>query len=137
MEKATFVQKVVIKHPSENKFLVLIRNLNDKSRPGDFDIPGGSLKNGELHEEALKREVTEETSLEISNIKPIIVNSSYDKTENKYFIYIGYEATAKTEHVIINPEEHANYEWMTVKDFQSKAPNHILTSQIVKTSLVV
>jgi len=132
MEKATFVQKVVIKHPSDDKFLLLIRNLNDKSRPGDFDIPGGSLKNGELHEEALRREVLEETSLEISNIKPVIVNSSYDKTENKYFIYIGYKATAIGENVIINPEEHSNYTWMTVKDFQEKAPNHILMSQITQ-----
>lgn len=133
MEKATFVQKVVIKHPSENKFLVLIRNPKDKSRPGDFDIPGGSLKNGELHEEALKREASEETGLEIADISPVIVNTKYDSSENKYFVYIGYQATATGTRVTINPAEHASFVWMSPEEFESKAPKHILLDQVIKT----
>ena len=133
MEKATFVQKVVIKHPFENKFLLLIRNPDDKSRPGDFDIPGGSLKDGELHEEALLREVKEETSLDIYGMDPVIINTSYDKSENKYFIYIGYKATAKDSNVVIDPKEHSDFIWMTLQDFQNKAPEHILMTQIVKS----
>ncbi len=133
MEKVTFVQKAVIKHPSEDKFLLLIRNLNDKSRPGDFDIPGGSLKNGELHEEALLREVKEETDLEIFDINPVVLNSSYDQSENKYFIYVGYKATAKDSSVVINPEEHSSFIWMTVDEFKNKAPEHILMKQVIKS----
>ena len=133
MEKATFVQKVVIKHPTENKFLLLIRNIDDKSRPGDFDIPGGSLKDGELHEEALKREVAEETALDIYDINPVVINSKYDKSENKYFIYVGYSATAKTTKVKINPKEHSGFSWMTLEEFRNKAPEHILLSQISKS----
>ncbi len=133
MEKATFVQKVVIKYPSNDKFLVLIRNSNDKSRPGDFDIPGGSLKNGELHEDALRREVKEETSLEIYDINPVVINSNYDESENKYFIYVGYMATAKNTDVVINPEEHSSFTWMTVSEFRAKAPQHILLNQIEKS----
>lgn len=133
MEKATFVQKVVIKHPSDNKFLILVRNMNDKSRPGDFDIPGGSLKDGELHEEALRREVKEETGLEITNINPVVVNTNYDANENKYFVYIGYQSTATSTDVILNPEEHSSFIWMTAAEFESKAPKHILLEQVLKT----
>lgn len=132
MVKVTFVQKVVIKHPEENKFLLLIRNPNDKSRPGDCDIPGGSVENGELHEEALLREVNEETGIEIYDIVPVVVSTRYDKNDDKYFIYIGYGATAKDVKVKINPEEHSDYTWTTLREFQEKAPNHILMDQILK-----
>lgn len=131
MEKATFVQKVVIKHPTENeKFLLLIRNMNDKSRPGDYDLPGGSVEEGELHEEALKREVNEETKLSITNIKPIVVNSRYNIEDRKYFLYIGYSAIASNTNVILNPEEHSDCIWITLDEFKSKVPDHILMKHI-------
>lgn len=130
---ATFVQKVVIKHPANDTFLLLIRNKNDKSRPGDYDIPGGSLKDGELHEESLKREVKEETGLEISEIIPVLINTRYDAIEKEYFIYIGYKAISTNSKVVINSDEHPDFKWMTLEGFQRVAPNHILTDQIFRS----
>lgn len=131
MEKVTFVQKVVIKHPTNpERFLLLVRNQNDKSRPGDYDIPGGSVKEGELHEEALLREVTEETGLKIKELVPVVIKSNIDEGTRKYFLYIGYSAVAMEDDVILNPEEHSTYIWLSAKEFREKVPNHILQNQI-------
>lgn len=133
MIKATFVQKVVIKNPNQNdKFLLLIRNSDDKSRPGDYDIPGGSLKNGETYDIGLQREVKEETGLEIVNVEPILIKTSYSETDDKYFIYIGFVATAVNDSVLINKEEHSDYKWITLQEFVNESPKHILIEQLTK-----
>ena len=133
MEKITFVQKAVILHPTQPAtFLLLIRNLTDKSRPGDYDIPGGSVKGGELHADALVREIREETGLAVGSVEPILVSSSYDKDDQKYFLYIGYAAKARSAIVTINPEEHSSYVWLTLDEFRKRSPNHLLTEQVEK-----
>lgn len=38
-----FLQKVIVFHPSENKFLALKRELNDRSRPDKWDLVGGNV----------------------------------------------------------------------------------------------
>ena len=127
MIRSTLVQKVVIKNPQQDSmFLLLTRSSSDKSRPGDYDIPGGSLKSGELHESALKREVFEETRLEISDIKPVLINTDYDIEVDKYFIYIGYTASISDLKVSLNKDEHSDFTWLTLKEFEKKSPNHIL-----------
>nr|KKS48922.1 MAG: NUDIX hydrolase [Candidatus Giovannonibacteria bacterium GW2011_GWF2_42_19] len=56
---------------------VLILRESDKYKEGTnkgrYDFPGGRVKSGENHEEALKREVREECSLEIEIERPIFV----------------------------------------------------------------
>ncbi len=54
------VRAVIIK---DNKLLMV------HSRPGDYKFPGGGVENGEVNEEALIREVHEETGYSISQIK--------------------------------------------------------------------
>ncbi len=133
IKKVIFVQKVAILHPSDkSKFLVLKRHTEDVSRPGDFDIPGGRARFNETHEEALYREIREETGLDIENIEPILVNSRIQKEDDIYFLYIGYSAKALSENVTINKEEHESYEWIDIESFIKDNPQHILTEHIRK-----
>ena len=126
-----FVQKAVILHPDDlNKFLVLIRKHDDSSRPGDFDLPGGSVSKGELHEDALIREIKEESSLIVTDIKSVLVHSRINPDDGTYFLYIGYVATALNTDVSINPKEHDGYQWMTLDEFEALAPGHILLEQV-------
>lgn len=128
-EQVSFVQKVVILHPKDNsRFLILNRNPKDSSRPGDLDIPGGSVKMGEQHEEALKREVLEETGIEISDIRPVLVNST--PYEDDYFLFIGYCAKALSEDVELVPDEHEGYLWVGLKEFVEENPKHVLAKQV-------
>lgn len=60
---------------NNGKVLVLRESTqySDGSNAGRFDVPGGRLKPGEHFEEALKREVKEETGLEVTIGKPVYV----------------------------------------------------------------
>lgn len=55
----------------ENKILILKKsNKSDKASEGKWDLPGGKIDFGETLEEALYRQVKEETGCHISIIKP-------------------------------------------------------------------
>ena len=74
-----FLQKVVVFHPTEEKILILKRAMDSYSRPGDWDFPGGNVLYGELHDDSIRREVKEETGLELETYKPIQVITRYNE----------------------------------------------------------
>ena len=68
-----------------------------------WHIPGGGIEEGEGIEEGLKREIKEETNLEITDIKPIHFSDDVttrikdDQTEEIHMIFLEFECKAKTE----------------------------------------
>jgi len=67
---------------ADNKILLLKRS-KQGFNPGKWDLPGGTLEKGELIKEALKREVLEETGLEIE-VGDILGTAEFAK-ETKQF----------------------------------------------------
>lgn len=55
----------------EGKFLILKRSKTDDREPDLWEFPGGGLELGEKHEEALIREIREETGLEAELVRPL------------------------------------------------------------------
>ena len=123
-EKIAFVQKTAVFHPTEEKILILRRNAHDNSRPSDIDFPEGSVHPGEAHNEALKREVLEETGLQITDIFPVLVKSHAEPDD--YFLFIGYCSRALTNGVTLDPKEHVGHEWMTIEEFSKGYSDHQL-----------
>jgi 8-oxo-dGTP pyrophosphatase MutT (NUDIX family) len=116
------LQKVAIVD-EEGNILVLTRNPNSPgSRPGKPDLPGGSFSPEDLtsennpHLEAVKREIKEETGLEVQNIEVIHASSGIKQTQTAgpvLIMAIGYKASAKG----VKPEvtlghEHTEYQWL-------------------------
>ena len=60
LNKRTAVRAIIF---NENKLLMVKSNL------GDYKLPGGGVEKGESHEEAIKREVEEETGYVIKDVK--------------------------------------------------------------------
>ena len=60
------VQKAVIK--KGDKYLILLRPSDKKFFPDHWDFPGGKLDDGEDAIESLKREVLEETGLDMDGV---------------------------------------------------------------------
>lgn len=111
----------------EGKVLVLKRSAAHELLPGYWQFPEGKLESGEKPEEALIREVLEETGLEINKNKflksyPVIVpykNIAYEVTR---LVYLA-EFTGK----ISLSEEHDEYAWI---DPQSSAKDNRLYAGI-------
>jgi|SRR3989344_2474282 len=57
-----------------------------------FGVPGGHWESGETLSDAIKREVLEESGIEIQNITLISVYDFFRKDKNKSYVTIGFKA---------------------------------------------
>lgn len=57
------VAKLVVVRREQKTLLLIKRSATDSRRPGQWDLPGGQVKHGELLEEGAVRECQEETGL--------------------------------------------------------------------------
>ena len=98
------------------KVLVTKRSELENYMPLLWDIPGGSVEMGETVEQALVREVKEETNIIISPIKPIYVYSDLSWVPNRQLFQIIYKCTYNGGDIILDPEEHDEYKWVDYED---------------------
>jgi len=83
-----------------------------------WGIPGGKIERGESSEAALQREIREETALEISDIRFVMVQDCIDSTEfirPAHFILLNYIAKADHHQVTLN-EEAEEFQWLPLKE---------------------
>ena len=84
-----------------------------------WDLPGGKLKKDELLQKAIRREVREETGLEINDF--ILVTGSIEsfKPKGKRLGLIYFAESKKTQ-IRIDPMEHSGFQWLDVKKIHDK-----------------
>jgi len=83
-----------------------------------YVIPGGHIELGETIEQALTREIKEETNLDIFDIKFITLQEFIFGEEfhkKKHFIFLDYACKTKNTNVVLN-EEGTDYLWITVDE---------------------
>jgi len=95
----------------EGKCLVLRRAKDQK-----WDLPGGAVHIPETHEDALRREIREETGIETENFKPLTVRTSHEN-DDSYVIFLGYRADTRSTGVRLS-REHTDFRWVTEKEFR-------------------
>ena len=82
-------------------------------------IPGGKIELGETMEHALKREIKEETNLELADIQFLtVLENIFDPVfiKKKHFIHLNFTEKAKNfENVILN-EEAIAHKWVTLEE---------------------
>lgn len=114
---------------NNGKFLVLKKNIH--IRHDRWDIPGGKVQYGEDPYNALKREVMEETSLEITIEKSLGVWHYLRLNENDQVVCHMFLCTTKSNNVDIskNKEEGfpvLEYKWVTKEEFLDMPANERL-----------
>jgi len=101
----------------ENKLLLCkSHKWNDQ-----YVIPGGHVEIGEQLEDALRREIHEETGLEIYDLHLIgIKESIYSKTFHKkrHFIFIDYICRTEVDRVTLN-DEAEEYIWTDIHEIDN------------------
>ncbi len=100
----------------------------DGTNAGKFDVAGGRITPGERFDEALKREVLEETGLNVKVGKPFFVNESWPvvRGEKWQVIRIFFEAFPEDGRVTLS-EDHETYIWIDPKDF---GKHHIIENLV-------
>lgn len=108
----------------DNKILIL-RIQNDCGGEGKWDLPGGGIEKGESPEDALRREVKEETNLDLfpDSIKSLNVTKKFIIPEcGVHSKWKFYKAVAKNGDIKLNPShwkklhgqaEHNEYKWIS------------------------
>ncbi|NOQ37351.1 NUDIX domain-containing protein [archaeon] len=77
-------------------------------------VPGGHLELGETLEQAIRREIKEETGMEVSDIKLVGVKESIFSKEyhkRKHLVFIDFSCRAKSNKIILN-DELQEYIWI-------------------------
>lgn len=85
---------------------------------GKYVVPGGHIELGETIEQALKREIKEETNLDIFDIKFITIQEFIFGEEfhkRRHFIFLDYACKTKTADVVLD-KEGSDYIWTTVDE---------------------
>jgi len=106
------VQKAVIK--KDDKYLIVLRSPDAHVFPNCWDFPGGKLEPGENPVEGIKREVIEETTLEI---KPIEIIAVYDvKLKDGREPQISLYSIEWFKGDVKLSDEHTDFKWATKEE---------------------
>lgn len=102
--------KVAIIHSVTGNIL-LVQRSEKCSRPLGWDFPGGEVDANEDPNDACIREVQEETSLSLCNIRPV-TTSTFPEDGKPASLIIGYQASTDSEDVVLS-WEHESYRWVS------------------------
>lgn len=82
---------------------------------GKYTVPGGHIELGERAEDAIKREVKEETGLDVEVVKLLLVQQAiYPKFyhRHEHFLFMDYLCAAKDTIIKLDGRELQEYVWI-------------------------
>ena len=105
---------------------------------GKWGIPGGKIRRGESTEDALRREIAEETGLAIHDIRFALVQDSIDSPEfmrPEHFLLLNYVARVdeRAGNVVLN-DEAEEFRWLTPRDalaLELNSPTRVLLEHAI------
>ncbi len=94
----------------QGRYLFLRRSAQSKRFAGYWELPGGKVNPGEGIDQALAREVLEETGLRVAD--PHVAGATEGDTPAARFVFVIMEVQAQPGEVRLS-EEHDQYAWAT------------------------
>lgn len=127
---AVTVDCVVLRRIDENLFILLVKRGNNPYK-GYWALPGGFLNPDETAEQAVIREIKEETDLELEAVTQLHTYTDPDRDPRERVITIAFIAfTEKIE--VKGGDDAAEARWFSVDDLPQLAFDH---SDIISDSL--
>lgn len=108
----------------EGKVLLVRRSSFNTISPGMWELPGGKMKFGETLEEALYREVKEETGI-AAQIERLLYASTFVSGSRRQALILCYLSRAETRDVRLS-FEHKEYLWATYEELLCRLDTDIL-----------
>ncbi len=117
MDKGLIVHTVI--YNNERKVLIIKRAKANDVLPEYWDIPGGTLEDGENLATGAIREAKEETGLDIKNLRLFFEYSNVDVMKNKQFVTLVFAARYPGGAIVLNPGEHEEYAWINPAEIEN------------------
>jgi len=98
---------------------MLCRAADDNFLPDYWELPGGRMETGEDIASGLKREIKEESGLDVDVLRPLKVVSYYLDPENpreSYGVFYICKQKDESQEVSIS-NEHSDYKWVSFNNF--------------------
>ena len=105
-----------------------------------WGIPGGKVKWGESSFDALRREVKEETNLDVNDVEFALVQDCIHSKEfyrDAHFVLLNYTCRCEEPHEVRLNEEANDYRWVApaaALQMDLNTPTRILLEAVVKRS---
>ena len=109
------VVRALIKN-EKGDILILKRSIHSRSNPGLWELPGGKVESGEDFDQALVREIKEETSLDISLTKAIGV--AQQDHPHRHSVHIIIMVDVDSGELKIS-DEHEDYKWASLEKIKT------------------
>lgn len=94
---------------ADGQVLLLKRTLDTPVDPGKWDLPGGKLDPGELFDDAFKREVREETGLDVHIVG---IAGAWDwRMPGRHVAFLFVRALSECSQVTLS-DEHVDWKWV-------------------------
>lgn len=121
---------------NEGKYL-LVKRSGEKYQhiAGMWDIPGGRIEPGTTLLENLKREVIEETQLEIAEEPVLIFAQDIMKEYEKHIVRLTYKGEASGT-PILDTSEHTEFMWITLSEMKKQEGLDPFVSEILEKGLL-
>ncbi len=101
----------------EGKFLTLLRAATAPTRPLTWDLPGGMYERGEDPELSARREIMEETGLEVTDLTLLGLKVKERLTDtDEPVVRVAYRAKTSTTLVTLS-FEHGEAKWVSPEEF--------------------
>lgn len=118
-----------------NSYLLVKRSQEKyKGAKGSWDIVGGRIEPGAGLIENLRREVKEETQLEIISEPKLIAAQDIIPNPEKHVVRLTYIAETTGEPVL-DTTENVEYKWLTIEQIKAQDDLDIYVKEIVNSSL--
>ena len=122
--------KIFLRNP-EGNYLVLKRSpVKYKGVKGTWDIPGGRIEIGTKLMENLRREVKEETQLEILSEPILVYAQDIIPNEEKHVVRLSYVGKTKGEPVL-DTSENIEYKWLSLDALKSQDDMDVYAKEIL------
>ena len=102
----------------EDEYLIIRRSTQADYGARRWELPGGKVEPGETVEEALVREIFEETGLTVDVIQLMRAYTNRDSLPDSQHIEITYLCTHRSGAIQLNPREHDLHRWLSLNDLK-------------------
>jgi len=120
----------------EGKYLLVHRSSEKyKGTKGSWDIVGGRIDPGKPLMENLKREVKEETQLDIISEPKLIFAQDIMPNAERHIVRLTYTADTSGQ-LVLDTSENVEYKWLTLNDLKRHDDLDVYVKEVLEKGLI-